>query len=102
MTGAKALAAAGSLIMGIALAYGFAAGDIAAERGTVLSMPWGIVSLIDVYVGLLLFSGWVVIREKSLHRAVGWIALVLTFGFFAASVCVLIALHRSEGAWYRF
>ena len=48
---AKLVAAVGLLAMGAALVYGFTVGDFAGEGSVLLSMPWGVVSLVDVYVG---------------------------------------------------
>lgn len=88
--------------MGVTLLYGFAAGDFAKEGGDLLSMPWGIVSLVDLYVGFVLFSGWIVYRENSLTRAIFWVAAVMLLGFFSASLYAFVALHTSEGDWTRF
>jgi hypothetical protein len=65
-------------------------------------MPWGIVSLVDLYVGFALFSGWIVFRERSWPRSLIWIALVMVLGFFTASLYVLLALRSSAGDWRRF
>ena len=45
---AKSVALLGLLSMTGILVYGFTAGDFAAEGGQLLSMPWGIVSLVDL------------------------------------------------------
>jgi hypothetical protein len=65
-------------------------------------MPWGQVSLVDVYVGFMLFSGWVVYREKSVLRSAVWIVAIIVLGNFTASLYALIALYRSQGDWHRF
>ena len=98
----KAVAALGLVAMTTALIYGFTVGDFAAEGNTLLSMPWGIVSLVDLYVGFILFSGWVVYREKSLVRSIVWVVLMMVLGFFTASLYTLIALQTSGGDWRRF
>ena len=99
---AKAIAAIGCLAMAAVLVYGFTAGDFASEGGVLLSMPWGVVSLVDLYVGFTLFSAWIAYRERSWIRSAIWIALVMTLGFFAASLYALIALQASGGDWGRF
>ena len=99
---AKAIAVLGVLAMASVLIYGFTVGDFGAEGQVLLSMPWGIVSLVDVYIGFFLFSGWIVYREKSFVRSVMWIALVMILGNFTASLYVLIALIASHGDWGRF
>lgn len=99
---AKVVAVLGVLVMAAILVYGFAVGDFGGEGQVLLSMPWGIVSLVDVYVGFVLFSGWIVYREKSLLRSVVWITLVMVLGNFTASLYALIALLTSGGDWKRF
>ena len=99
---AKVVALLGALAMGAVLIYGFTVGDFNGEGKVLLSMPWGIVSLVDVYVGFILFSGWIVYREESLVRAIVWIALVMVLGNFVACLYALIALLTSKGDWRRF
>ena len=99
---AKVVAVLGVLVMASILVYGFAVGDFGGEGQVLLSMPWGIVSLVDVYVGFVLVSGWIVYREKSLLRSAVWIILVMILGNFTASLYVLIALLASRGDWGRF
>jgi len=84
------------------LVYGFAVGDFGAEGSQLLSMPWGIVSLVDLYVGFLLFSGWIVYREKSLARSAVWVILMMVLGSWTASLYVFLALRASNGNWPRF
>ena len=99
---AKAIALLGTLSMGFILIYGFTVGDFSGEGSTLLRMPWGQVSLVDVYVGFMLFSGWVVYREKSVLRSILWIVAIIVLGNFTASLYALIALYRSGGDWNRF
>jgi hypothetical protein len=99
---AKAVALLGLLAMTGILIYAFTTGDFTQEGNVLLSMPWGIVSLVDLYVGFILFSGWIVYREKSLARSIVWVVLMMVLGFFTASLYTLIALQTSGGDWKRF
>jgi len=99
---AKVIALLGAIAMGGALVYGFTVGDFSGEGQVLLSMPWGIVSLVDVYVGFILFSCWIVYRERSLLRSIVWVLLVMVLGNFTASLYALIALYTSGGDWKRF
>ena len=99
---AKVIALLGWLAMTAVLIYGFTVGDFGGEGKQLLSMPWGIVSLVDLYVGFALFSGWIVYREKSAVRSVVWVVLMMVLGFWTASLYTLIALQRSGGDWQRF
>ncbi len=102
MRTAKALAAAGLAAMAGVLAYGFSQGDFRKEGAQLLRMPWGIVSLLDVYVGFSFFSAWIVFREKSLARAVPWVLGVLIGGNVVSAAYALLALVKSDGDWHRF
>ena len=99
---AKVVAWLATIIMGLTLLYGFTQGDLSAEGGIITSIPWGIVSLIDVYVGFTLFSGWMVFRERSLALAIAWVILIMVLGSFIAGVYTLIAVYTYGGDWSRF
>lgn len=99
---AKLIALAGLLAMTGVLIYGFTVGDFFEEGSQLLSMPWGIVSLVDLYAGFALFSVWIVYREKSLWRSIVWVVLMMVLGFWTGSLYTLFALQTSGGNWQRF
>lgn len=99
---AKLISILGALAMFVVLANGFIRGDFFGEGGQLFSMPWGIVSLVDLYTGFALFSGWIIYREKSLLIAILWTCAMMTFGFFAGSLYAFITLQSSNGDWRRF
>lgn len=102
MRTAKIVSLLGVIAMTAVLVYGFTIGDFGGEGSQLLSMPWGIVSLVDLYTGFILFSGWIIYREDSLVIAVVWTVAMLTLGFFAGSLYAFIALQKSGGDWKRF
>jgi len=99
---AKIIAILGMLAMGGIITWAFATGNFAAEGSQLLKMPWGIVSLVDLYTGFILFSGWIIYREKSVIASIIWVVLMMTLGFFTASLYVFIALQSSRGDWKKF
>lgn len=99
---AKGIALLGLLAMTGVLIFGFTQGDFAGEGARLLQMPWGIVSLVDLYTGFVLFSAWIVYRERSWARSIVWVVLMMVLGFFTASLYVLWALQTSQGDWKRF
>jgi len=99
---AKLIALAGLLAMTAALVYGFTVGNFSAEGTRLLAMPWGIVSLVDLYVGFALFSGWIVFREQALLPALIWFILMMVLGFWAGALYTFIALQTSGSDWRRF
>jgi hypothetical protein len=102
MTLAKIIALSGVLAMTIVLIYGFTIGDFQGEGSQLIRMPWGIVSLVDLYTGFILFSAWIVYREPVWWHAVIWVILMMVLGFFTASLYTFIALNRSQGNWQQF
>jgi|GEM_PF-151263 len=98
----QVIAAAGVLAMAGAIGYAFVAGDFGAEGAILTSMPWGIVSLVDLYVGFVLFSVWVVYREPSRLAAAGWVLVIMLLGNLATAAYVLWALGRSGADARRF
>jgi hypothetical protein len=99
---AKILSLLGLVAMTGVLIYAFTTGDFRGEGARLLSMPWGIVSLVDLYVGFALFSAWIIYRERAALPSVIWVVLMMTLGFFTASLYTFLALQRSGGDWRRF
>lgn len=99
---AKLLALLGVMAMTGALIFGFTQGDFFVDGSAVLANPWGIVSMVDLYVGFTLFSMWIAFREKHILNAVVWIILMMVFGFFTGALYVLVQLIGSKGDWTRF
>jgi hypothetical protein len=99
---AKIVSLIGVVAMGSIITWAFTSGNFSEEDGKLLSMPWGIVSIVDLYVGFTLFSCWIIYREKSLARSVVWVILMMSLGFFTGSLYAFIALQTSGGDWKRF
>lgn len=102
MNVAKILTILGVLAMTAVIGYAFIAGDFAAEGAILTSLPWGIVSLVDLYVGFTLFSAWVAYREKSIPVTALWILAVMTLGAFTISLYAFLALRASQGNPQKF
>lgn len=99
MNTAKIISLIGVLVMTVALANGFINGNIGAEGAWIAAHPWGIVSLVDVYIGFILFCGWIFYREKSFIRAVMWTIALMVLGNFVTSLYVLLTVFNSNGNW---
>jgi hypothetical protein len=79
----------------LAIGYGSAAGGFGDDFSSLWALPWGRVSLIDLYAGLLIFGAWIAYREKSLGRTVLWSIALLTLGNLTAGVYLVWAAHNS-------
>jgi hypothetical protein len=102
MKAAKIISVLGIIAMTAVLIYGFTVGNFSGEGSQLLSMPWGIVSLVDLYTGFTLFSMWIIYREKSLPVAILWTVAMMTLGFFAGALYSFLALQSSGGDWRKF
>jgi hypothetical protein len=89
-------------VMTAALAYGFTVGSFWSEGAVIMSMPWGVISVIDVYSGGALFTGWIAFRERSWVRTAAWAVAIVVLGNFATSIYALAAAVTSRGDWRRF
>lgn len=99
---AKLIALAGLLAMTAVLIIGFTVGNFSSEGAKLLAMPWGRISVVDLYVGFALFSIWIVYREKTWLPSLIWVILMMVLGFWAGALYTLIALQTSGNDWKRF
>jgi hypothetical protein len=102
MTIAKLISGLGVLAMTGVLIYGFTAGDFSADGAELLANPWGVVSMVDLYTGFIIFSAWIVYREQSFGRSLVWVVLMMVLGWFTGSLYTFIALQSSGGDWQKF
>lgn len=84
------------------LIYGLAYGNFIEDGKNLLKNPWGLVTLIDLYVGFLLFIGWIWIREDQLLAKLGWTVAILMTGNILACIYCFVAIARSRGRLNRF
>lgn len=99
---ARAAAWLGLLAMTAVILNGFINGSFSEDGAELLANPWGIVSLVDLYVGFILFSLWIIFREENFAVTIIWVVLMMILGFFTASLYIIIALRRSRGDWLEF
>ncbi|SFC02009.1 Protein of unknown function [Alkalibacterium subtropicum] len=99
MKAAKIVAWLCLLAMTAGLINAFVNGDFLVDGGALLANPWGVMAMIDLYVGFVLFSMWIVYREQTLWKISLWIVTLMIFGFLIGSIYVLKALYESEGDW---
>lgn len=91
MTSIRMVGWAVAAVMVAAIVYGFASGDFGAEASAIWGLPWGKVSLIDLYAGLVIFGGWIALRESSPFRIVLWWAALAVLGNLGAGIYLVRA-----------
>ena len=93
----RAVAALGLLVMVIAIAFGSANGEFIEEGAVIWAQPWGKTALIDLYVGLAFFGGWIALRERSALRIAAWWAGLAVLGNLAAATYLMFASFSFRG-----
>lgn len=71
-------------------------GDFSGEGSWILENPWGRMSLIDIYVGIALFAGWVFLREGSPWVVVLWLPAFVILGNAGTALYAAIAAFRTD------
>ena len=93
----KLLGYSGLLLMSSFVMYATFNGDFFSEGAILMSMPWGIVSLVDIYLGLIIFCFWVCWRENNKNVALLWSVSILLLGNMISCLYILKAAYESNG-----
>ena len=65
------------------------------------SLPWGVVSLVDLYSGFILVGIWIFYKEKTVSALV-WIFFLMTLGNLTTAIYVIYSLNKSKGSISKF
>ena len=57
----------------------WAQNEISLFDSTIPTLPWGIVSLVDLYSGFIFVAIWMIFREKNFY-ALFWVMFVMLLG----------------------
>ena len=68
---------------------------------TIPSLPWGIVSLVDLYAGFILIGIWISYKEKELSALI-WIFFLMILGNLTTAIYVIYSLNKSKGNISKF
>ncbi len=79
----------------------WAQGKVTIFDSPIPDLPWGVVSLVDLYSGFTLFSLWIFYKEKVAH-AIAWTFFVMTLGSFTIALYVIYSIKRSDGDIQKF
>ncbi len=86
-----------ALIMAISITLSFVYGDFLAEGKELINMPWGIMSLIDIYISFLVIIIWVIYREKNIFKIVFISIGIIVLGSFTIAAYILLLLIQHKG-----
>ena len=83
-------------VLFVAIGISVATGNISVEGRWILENPWGRMSLLDIYGGVALLAGWVVLREKHPWSVVLWLPLFVVLGHAGTALYASIVAYRSD------
>lgn len=75
----RTVSTVGVVLMVAVILRGMVAGDLSAEGSELLGMPWGLTSVVDVYVGAALVLAWIRWRDGA-RRALVWLPVLVVLG----------------------
>lgn len=64
-------------------------------------LPWGVVSLVDLYAGFTLFGLWIIYKE-SLLKSFFWIVGLIVLGNLTTAIYVIYSISKSNGDLTKF
>lgn len=64
-------------VLGGVILWASVAGDFGAEGASILDLPWGVVSLVDIYTGALVVWLWIAWRDGLLSGLAFLVVLVV-------------------------
>ena len=65
------------------------------------TLPWGIVSLVDLYSGFILIAIWMIYREKN-YTSVIWVFFLMILGNLTTAVYVIYCINNSKNDIKKF
>ncbi|MEM7406711.1 MAG: DUF1475 family protein [Pseudomonadota bacterium] len=92
-----AIAAGVFVVLAGSIGWASTNGALGDEFPALVAMPWGFVTVVDLYAGLVLVAAWVVWREPRWPVALLWTLALFSFGNLATCVYLLLALRQSRG-----
>jgi len=64
-------------------------------------LPWGAVSLVDLYTGFIFVCFWIFYKEKTIN-AIIWSIFMMVLGNLTTAIYVLYSLNTSNGDMKKF
>ena len=96
MTGIRITTVLLTIVMFTAIGISAVTGEFADEGSAILDLAWGRMTLIDLYVGVALLWGWVVLREGRLWVALAWLPVFVVLGHGGTALYAAIAAFRTD------
>ncbi|MCG8669999.1 MAG: DUF1475 domain-containing protein [Pseudomonadales bacterium] len=77
-----------------ALIYAITKGDFATSGPILFGSPWGIMTIVDLYAGFLLFAMFIYATHKDTFKASLWVVTLMLLGNMIACVYLILWLKN--------
>ena len=92
----KTIAYLSTLIMGVIIVWANFQSNFFENAGIVASTPWGIVTLVDLYIGFLFIGLWIIFREKGISRII-WLVGLFFLGNLTTALYIIYCIKEADG-----
>ena len=97
----KTIAYLSTLIMGGIIVWANSQSNFFENAGEVADTAWGVVTLVDLYVGFIFIAIWIIFREKGIRRIV-WLVGLFFLGNLTTAIYIIYCIGNSNGNLNKF
>ena len=90
-----------TLIMGGIIIWANSQSNFFENAGEVASTPWGLVTLVDLYIGFIFVAIWMIFREEGVRRII-WLLGLFFLGNLTTAIYILYCIKSSRGNLSKF
>ena len=69
----------------------WAQSEVSLFDSTIPSLPWGVVSLVDLYSGFIFVAIWMIYRERNI-AALFWVIFVMLLGNLTTAIYIIYCM----------
>ena len=73
----------------------WAQSEVSLFDSTIPSLPWGVVSLVDLYSGFIFVAIWMIYRERN-FSALFWVIFVMLLGNLTTAIYIIYCINDSN------
>ncbi|MFL2678559.1 MAG: DUF1475 family protein [Candidatus Actinomarina sp.] len=84
------------IVLAMTIVIYWAQTQVSILDSTIPQLPWGVVSLVDLYAGFTLFGMWIAYKE-SLLKTFLWVIGLIVLGNLTTAVYVIYSINKSKG-----
>ena len=85
-----------TLIMLFMIVFSLVTGDFFEQGSILMSLVWGQMSLVDLYVGFALVYVWIFYKETKVLPRIIWAILLIVTGSLATALYIFLESYRTN------